>query len=986
MKQILTRQKLLLMLFSIFFLPLSLMAQEMTVKGTIVDKEDGMGLPGVTVLNTRTQSGSISDIDGAFTLSALKDDVLVLSFIGYANQRITVLDASPLKIEMESDMVGLDEIVVIGYGVQKKTDRTGAVAQITAEELNSGSLTDPIQSMQGKAAGVMITRKGGDPNSGFSVRVRGAAGFEAGTEPLYVVDGIPGVDATTIAPEDIETFNVLKDAASTAIYGSRGANGVIIITTKQGKAGQGTVNFNAKLTVDQIAKKVDMLSADELRDFANKNSLTLIDNGANTDWQDEIYRTGFSQNYNVNFSGGNETSNYYASLTHSDWEGILRGTSKERTIGKLNVQHKAIDNRLTLSGSLGATFEQNDYENYGGYNKDDIIYQAISRNPTDPVYNADGSYFGMDRGFNYENPLSVIDNIDNIRDAKRLLGSFKTDFEFFKGFVGSVNLGYMRNDHENSYFRPKGTVYNTADIGAASKSYANDSEKVLEAILSYNELFSNVHSLSAVAGYSWQEKIYNGFNAGGTNPNSSYVKYNNLGTLLSITRNDVGSYKGMSRLIGFFGRVQYNYDSKYFVSASIRRDGSTKFGENNKWGWFPTAAVGWTLTREPFLDNIYWLDNLKVRASYGISGNQNIGEYNGQMYYEPAGMGVNPETGANTIIYTAAKNANPDLKWEQTAETNIGLDFALFRSRVSGSFEYYIKNTTDLLGAYSVPVPPNPADRIWANSGELKNTGFEANVQWYALDYTNFKWKTSVTFSTNKQEVISLGEYASADGVRKEGYLIGRGLIGANNYVSAVIEGESIGIFYLPEYVGLSGDGKFIYTTEAGGYTDEVSAAKRVVAGNATPIAEIGWSNSLTFYKNWSLDFSLRSLVGHDMFNATKMFFDYPGLLPNLNAMPEALDWHAQGRTSGPAVSDIYVEDASFLRLDYVSLGYKFNLRNDKIFKDLKMNISGNNLFTLTNYSGVDPETSLDGLAYGIDQYNVYPKARSYTFGISATF
>lgn len=983
MKKILIRQKLLLLL--VFLLPSLMMAQEISVMGKVIDKGDDMGLPGVTIINTRTQSGAISAPDGSFTLSVLKGDELVFSFIGYANQKITVLDNSFLDITMVSDMVDLEEVVIIGYGVQKKSDKTGAVAQITAEELNSGSLTDPIQSMQGKAAGVMITRKGGDPNSGFSVRVRGAAGFEAGTEPLYVIDGIPGVDATTIAPEDIETFNVLKDAASTAIYGSRGANGVIIITTKKGSAGKGTVNFNAKLSVDNVAKRINMLSADEIRDFASKNSISMIDNGANTDWQDQIYRTGFSQNYNVNFSGGNETSNYYASLTQSDWQGVLKGTAKERTIAKLNVQHKAINNRLTLSGSLGATFEQNDYENYDGYNKDDIIYQAISRNPTDPVYNADGSYFGAEREFNYENPISVIDQIDNIRDAKRMLGSFKADFQFVKGLIGSVNFGYMRDDHESSYFRPKGTVYKAADSGSAKKSYSNDSEKVLETILSYNEMFANVHNVSAVAGYSWQEKIYNGFNAGGTNPNSSFTKYNNLGTLLNITRNDVGSYKGMSRLIGFFGRVQYNFDSRYFVSASLRRDGSTKFGKNNKWGWFPTAAVGWTLTRESFLEDVYWLDNLKLRASYGVSGNQNIGEYNGQMYYVPSGLGINPETGGNTITYTAAKNANPDLKWEQTAETNIGVDFALLKSKVSGSFEYYIKHTTDLLGSYTVPMPPNPADRIWANSGELLNKGVELNVQWYALDYSNFKWKTSLTFSTNKQEVISLGEYASADGVRKEGYLIGRGLIGNNNYVSAVIEGEPIGIFYLPEYVTIL-NGKFVYMTEAGGYTDELNAAKRTVVGNATPKAEFGWSNTVTMYKNWSLDFSLRSLIGHKMYNATKMFFDYPGLLPNLNALPEAIEWYEKGRTSGPAIADIYLEDASFLRLDYLSLGYKFNLKKDNVFKDLKLNVSGNNLFTLTNYSGIDPETSVSGLAYGIDQYNVYPKARSFTFGVSATF
>lgn len=976
--------RITLLFFLMIIVQLSF-AQERVVNGMVTDAGSGEPLPGVTILIEGTTTGTTTTIEGTYTLNSESGQTLRYSYIGYITETVVIEEQNEINVSLKADIEDLGEVVVIGYGVQKKTDKTGAVTQITAEELNGGVVSDPIQAMQGKASGVMITRKGGDPNAGFSVRVRGAAGFEAGTEPLYVVDGVPGVDATTIAPEDIETFNVLKDAASTAIYGSRGANGVIIITTKKGKAGKTSVNFSSKFSVESIAKKLDLLTADELRNFASENGLEMVDNGANTDWQDQIYRTGFSQNYNLNFSGGNEQSNYYASVTHAKWDGILKGTSKERTIGKANFQHKAIENRLTLAGTMGFTFEQNDYENYSAYNKDDVIYQALSRNPTDPVYNEDGSYFTASREFNYENPLSVIENIDNIRDAKRFLGNLKADFELLDGLVASANLGYIRDDHESSYFRPKG-VYAAADNGYASKTYNNTSEKIMELLLSYNNTFSDVHNLSSILGYSWQERIYNGFNAGGANPNSEYVKYNNLGTLLDVTRNDIGSYKGMSRLIGFFGRVQYNYDSKYFVSASLRRDGSTKFGENNRWGWFPTAAIGWTLTQEEFLNDIGWLNNLKLRASYGVSGNQNIGEYNGQLYYIPSGTGVNPETGDNTIIYTAAKNANPNLKWEQTAETNIGIDFSVLKSKLSGSIELYLKNTTDLLGSYTVPVPPYPADRLWANSGELRNMGVEFNAQYFAVDRKNITWKTNLTFSHNQQEVLDLGEFAPADGVRKEGYLSGRGLIGNNNYVSGVIKGESIGSFYLPTYEGLTGDGKFLYRSTSGGYTDEISSAQRSVVGNATPLAEIGWSNNITLFENWSIDFAFRSLVGNQMFNATRMFFDYPGLIPNLNGLPDAIDWYEQGRLSGPNVSDLYVENATFLRLDYFAASYRFNLTEIDWIQDLRLSVSGNNLFTLTNYSGIDPETSVSGLAYGIDQYNVYPKARTLTFGLTATF
>ncbi len=961
-------------------------AQERTVTGKVTDAESGESLPGVTVIIKGTQQGAITMFDGTYSLQAAADDVLVFSFLGFVTEEILVGNQSVINVALEDEVMGLDEVVVIGYGVQRREDKTGAVSQVTAEELNRGSLTDPIQAIQGKSSGVMVTKKGGDPNAGFSVTIRGASGFESNTQPLYVIDGVPGVDPTTISPEDIETFDVLKDAASTAIYGSRGSNGVIIITTKQGKAGKSVVNFNATLSVDQVSNTLDLLSAKELRAYVSDNNISdFADNGASVDWQDEIYDTGITQNYNVNFSGGSETSNYYASITHADWEGVLKGTSKERTNAKFNFTHRAIDDRLTLNGSLGGTFEKNDYENYNSYNKDDVIFQALQRNPTDPVRNEDGSFFQYNRGFNYENPLAVINKIDNVRDAKRFLGNFKAQFEFFDGFKGTVNLGYIRDDSQSSYFRPN-DIYSASEKGFAEKRYENNTQKMIEGYFNYDKTFNLDHNLSAVAGYSWHESVYDGFNAGGSDPSSDFIKYNNFGSLLDVTRNNIGSYKGMWRLIGFFGRVQYNYQHKYFLSASLRHDGSTKFGANNEWGTFPTVAAGWTMSQEDFMQGIDWLTNLKLRASYGVAGNQEIGEYNAQMYYRPDALSVNPATGENVIIYTAAKVANPDLKWEQTTEVNVGIDFAMFRSRLSGSLEFYQKKTTDLLGAYSVPVPPNPAPTLWANSGEVENRGVELSLQYFAIDRSNFRWKTNLAVSHNQQELVNLGEYAPADGVRKEGWIEGRGLIGQSNWVTGIIKGESIGSFYLPQYVGLSEEGAMLYRTASGGVTDEISSASRTIAGSALPDLEIGWSNSLTFYDNWNLDFSFRSLIGNDVFNATQMLFDYPGNLPNRNVVPEALAWKEMGRTSGPAVSDLYVEDASFLRLDYLSLGYTLNTENFKWIENLKLSVSGNNLFTLTKYSGLDPETNVDGLAFGIDQYNVYPKTRSFSFGISATF
>lgn len=989
--------------FSIVFLLLtaSVFAQQIEVSGTVVDADDGLPLPGVTVLEKGTTNGTVTDFDGKYKISVAEAATLVFSFVGYESQEIAAT-AGRIDVNLAIKSAMLEELIVIGYGTQKKTDKTGAVAQVKAEELNGGVITDPIQSMQGKAAGVMITKKGGDPNAGFAVKIRGASGFESNTQPLYVVDGIPGVDPTTVAPEDIETFNILKDAASTAIYGSRGANGVILITTKRGelakKGGKAisNVNFNSKVSFDRVARKLGVLNADEMRGFANtllQNSgqpgwtvdSVFKDGGANTDWQDEIYRTGITTSNNLSFSGGTEQSSYYASLTHADWQGVMRGTDKERTIAKVNLMHKAFDDRLTISGSLSGTFEKNDYENYDGWDKDDIIYQALQRNPTDPVYNSDGSYNKKTRVFNYENPIATINEVQNVRDAKRFLGNLKADLEIVKNLIGSVNIGYIRDDHQSSYFRPSG-LYATADNGEARKEYNNNAQKLIEVTFNYTKTFNEKHNLNLLGGYSWQESVYEGFWAQGRDAQSDYIGSNDLGILNDVQYGDIDSWKGKWNLIGFFARAQYNYMGKYYISASIRRDGSSKFGENNKWGWFPTTSVGWNIHEEDFMDNVTWLDQLKLRASYGISGNQEIGEYRSLVAWETSGKAINPETGQEVVTFRPAWNANPNLKWEETSEVNIGIDFAFFNSRLSGSLDVYQKKTTDLLGSYDVPVPPNLARRTFANSGELQNKGIELFLQSYVVDKSNFKWKTMLNVSHNQSKMLDLGEYFNEeDGVRKEGFISGRGMVGEEYYVTGIIEGQEIGAFYLPKYVTIK-DGKFIYESKTGGFTDKLVDAQRYIVGTAAPDIELGWSNSLSFFRNWTLDFAFRAMIGNDVYNATQMFFDYPGNLPSLNAVPEAIDWYDKERETSSTIADFYVEDASFLRLDFVSIGYDFNMNNVKMIQKLRVYVASNNLFTVTGYSGIDPETSVDGLSFGIDQYNVYPKTRTLTFGLNATF
>jgi iron complex outermembrane receptor protein len=663
----------------------------------------------------------------------------------------------------------------------------------------------------------------------------------------------------------------------------------------------------------------------------------------------------------------------------------MKGTSKDITTARISVNQKAINDRLTLAGNLMAAFEKNDYENYDGWDKDDIIYQAISRNPTDPVYDSAGNYYQANREFNYENPIAIIDNVTNNRNAKKILGALKADFEIIDGLVASVNLGYIHDDNTTNYFRPA-NLYASADNGYGKKQYSSNTQKLIEITGLYSKNFNERHNLNALLGYSWQEDVYSGFYSQGGDAQSNYAGPDNLAVLNEVNWGSIGSWKGQWNLIGFFGRVQYNYKSRYFISASLRRDGSSKFGENNKWGWFPTAAIGWSLDQEKWLSDVKWLNQLKLRASYGISGNQEIGEYRSMVLWQPTGVATNPETGKQVVTFGPAWNANPDLKWEETTEYNVGVDFAVFNSRLSGSIEVYYKITDDLLGEYTVPVPPNLANKTFANSGSMSNKGIELYLQAYPVTTAKFSWKTALTVSRNKTKILDLGTYFEEGQVRKEGYISGRGMVGDEFYVTGIMEGGEIGAFYLPTYVALSDSGAFIYKSITGGYTTDLSKAQRTVIATATPKFEIGWSNLLTLGKHWALDFAMRAWIGNHVYNATQMFFDVPGNMPNLNGMPEAIDWHNQGRTSSASLAEFYVEDASFLKLDYISLSYDFNVAKIKWLKKLSLFVSANNVFTITGYSGVDPETTVNGLSYGIDQYNVYPKTRAYTAGVKVTF
>lgn len=995
--------KLRFVLLSLAILILNIgYAQQRTITGKITDKETGEPMIGVTVVLKGTTIGTTTDVDGNYRLSAGPDETIVFSFIGYKRIEIPAKDQSAINVQMTAEYESLDEMIVIGYGVQKKTDKTGAVSQITSDELIGGAVTDPLQSIAGKAAGVVVTKGGGNPTDDAKIKIRGSAGISGATNtnPLYVIDGVPGADPNMVSPNNIETYNILKDAASTAIYGSQGANGVIIITTKSGSEGVSTLNFSSTTSVNNIAKKLDLLNAADYKEYATKYNLNniFVDGGAVTDWQDEIYRTAISQQFNLSASGGGKGSTYYGSLSQQNNNGIIEQSSRNRTIGNLNLSHKAFNNKLTIKGGVNVAFEEDGLVKLGSNSRDDILYQTYRRNPTDSIFSSNGDYaykrINDSRGFDYVNPMAILFEQTRKDERTKFLGNISAELEIVRGLNFKVAASYLSSDKRYTYYRPAEMYGGQGnDLGEGQRYYELYTQKTLESTLNYLKTFNELHNLNLLIGYSWQENNFSKFGVNARNSQSTTVGTDNMKSFLDLVYGDASSEANMSRLIGFFARAAYNFNDKYYIGGSIRTDGSSKFGENNKWGIFPTASVGWNIHSEDFMKSAEWLSQLKLRASYGVSGNQSFGAYFSRSVFEPGDIVIDPITGNQILTWLAQRNVNPNLKWEQTAEINGGLDFALFDSRISGSFELYRKNTTNMLNEYSVPVPPNKYGKTWANSGSMTNDGFEFFVTAYVVDLANFDWKTTIGLSQNSAKITDLGEYWSENDSKK-GWISGQGIVGGDNWTMYVDSGQPIGNFYLYEYVGVE-KGKALYLNRVKvkeSEADSVPAGKlltiedRYIAGNSTPKMELSWSNSFTFFKNWNLDFAFRGLFGQQVYNHTNSYFSSPIFFPNANVMQNATKYMDEGFFGQFTVpSDEFLEDASFVRLDYLSLGYNFNIKSNYI-KNIKLSVMGNNLLVLTNYSGADPEMTIDGLDYGVDTFSLYPKSRTFSFAINATF
>lgn len=954
-------------IFMIFMLFLSVSAfaqNKKLITGTINDNAK-MPLPGVNIVEMGTTNSTATDENGKFVIEAKTGSTLVISSIGYKPQNV-VIEASTTTVELtlEEDAIALEgvEIVAVGYGSMRKSDLTGAISSVKGDDLVKGVISSTEQALQGKVAGLAVSQSTGDPASGATLRLRGGTSLTASNNPLIVVDGIAGVDINVIQPSDIKSVDVLKDASAAAIYGSRGANGVIIITTKSGSQ-KTQVVYNGYTGISEASNNLDLLSASQWRGYVRENNITdAVDYGGNTNWQKELQQTAFTQSHNLSITSGNETSNLRTSILYLNNEGVVKTTGLERLSANIAGTQYAADKALKFDTGLFANIDKWQPLDYR------IFERSFNLNPTIPVRDANGKFTEVGGTLN-ENPVEIQTNRKADNERHRVLGYFKTEAKFLNDFTATVNLSLEHNATQADVYKPSYAVMEgRTERGYGQKTYAEYTNAQLEAFLAYNKLV-NRHSINLMGGYSYYENIYKGFGAQRSGFVTDLFGYNNLGAGYNYRLGDVYSYKGKSNLVSFFGRANYSYDGKYMFTGTVRRDGSSRFGANNKWGVFPSASVAWRISEENFLDGTdNWLSNLKLRAGYGVTGNQDgIGEYKSlsilgvgrDSYYDPA-------TGTWALAYSPIQNPNRDLKWESTKQLNIGLDFSLF-DRITGSIEYYDKQTEDLLYTYQVPQPPYLVGTMLANVGDLSNKGIEVTLNANIINNENFTWDTNFNFARNRQKIEKLSNQTYKTDVIYSGSL--HGLSGMSNQFSQVIkEGYPVGTFWGPKAQGLDENGNII--------VDEESSE----IGNALPDFTLGFGMNFT-YKNFDFGWTGYGMFGQDVLNATDMMLNDPNRLPSYNVSD---DYIGSGITSAPQYSSHWIEDASFFRLQTVTLGYTIPFKDSK--SKLRLYVTGQNLAVFTNYKGVDPEVNYSGLeSPGIDRFNNYPRPRTFTFGLNFT-
>ena len=977
------------MLFSgIVLLGTSALLAQQKVTGTIKDP-DGVLIPGVSVSEKNTSNGVVSDFDGLYEITTSgKGAVLVFSYMGYLTQEITVGNQSTLNVVFQEDTQKLSEVVVIGYGTQKRADVTSAVATVKSEDFVQGNVKDAAQLIQGKVAGLTVSAPSGDPTAGSQIKLRGISSISGGTGPLVLVDGVPG-SLNTVAPEDIASIDVLKDGSATAIYGTRGTNGVIIITTKKGNYSvKPTIEYNGYASLSTIANELDFLDASELRQKWDEgytfNGANLQDYGASTNWVDEITRDAYSQVHNVIFRGGSESTNLTASLNYRDIEGIFLKSDNKKYTGRINVNHAMFDNKLKTN--MGFIVSEQSFNALGdGTSFNTYIYrQALIRNPTEPVKAEDGSWFERDVYF-YDNPVGYIEETIGENRYRNVRFDASMSYDFNDHFKVKALYTRKGNSSIRGFYQTKNHVSTVkySQDGFASRGTDDYIGNYGQITADYDQDFGK-HKVTALVGYNYEDNTNEGFWANNRRFPTDGFTYNNIGSGQGLQEGEagLGSYKNSDKLIAFFSRVTYNYDDRYLLMASLRHEGSSRFGEDNKWGSFPGVSVGWRINQESFLQEADWLDNLKLRAGYGVTGINA-----GANYQALSGL-----TYGDYFLYDGqwirelvpSRNANPNLKWEKKKELNFGLDFGFLDDRISGAVDYYSRTTSDALFNYSVPTPPYFYGTIAANVAEIKNSGLEFLLNVTPFKTENFQWTANLTYSTNTNEIVSLSndEFQLTNDFFDQGYASEPIQVSTHR----VQEGQPLGNFFGLKSVDITDDGIWLIETPDGDIipATESTTEDRQILGNGLPKAYFSWNNTVR-YKNWDFNLNLRGALDYQILNFSRMYYENPTV--SYNTLDTAYD-----PVYGKAVlNDVqrlvshYVEDGDFLKIDNVTLGYTLPKKALKFADSFRIYASALNLATFTGYKGIDPEVNRDGLAPGNDERDKYPSTRTFSLGINFT-
>jgi TonB-linked SusC/RagA family outer membrane protein len=978
-------------------------------------------LPGVTVVLKNTKIGTTTNPDGSFELTVpAPSGTLAVSFVGYLTKEVSLNGQLSIRISLTEDIKALEEVVVVGYGTQKKKDITGAVSSLDTKEFNKGVQTSVDQLIAGRAAGVQTTQASAEPGGGVSIRIRGANSINANNEPLYVIDGLP-IDNSPVVPgsplvtdgatrnplnalnpNDIESVEILKDASATAIYGSRGANGVVLITTKKGAKGGLTVNYNVYGAYQKVTRTVPMLSAPQYISLLNDlrkdqgqpaeftpDQIAAI--GKGTDWQKEIFREAYAQNHQLAFSGGQDKLNYYASFNYLNQEGVVSSSGIKRYVGRANLAYT--DDKFKFGVNLNTSQVKDDFVPNGlSINESaGIINTAIFQDPTLPVRNADGSY-GETQIVNLENPVALANEVFDVAETNRTFGTVFGEYFFTPAFSAKINVGSDRQNARRDSYITRLTKRARGTNGVADAQANNTQNNLIEFTARYNKSLGSSHQLEALAGYTYQQFEVNSFGAGSMNFASDAFLTDNLAAGAKTTF-DVGSFRSKNQLLSYLGRVNYNLLDKYLLTASFRADGSSKFGQNNKYGFFPSLALGWRIKDENFLQDVQLVSDLKLRGSYGLTGNQDIGSYKSLVLLGPQGQASYDGTSYVGISTTQLPNA--DLKWETTSQLDVGADFGILDNRITGTLDYFYKETKELL--LQLPVPRTTGfSTTFQNVGGMKNQGIEIGINTVNLQGP-VTWRTNLNFSRVRNEVTELAGLPQIlqgeAGFSKEFSII---RVGAplNAFYGYVVEG----VFQQGEDMAASAQplaqpGEYRYKDV--NQDGIITTADRTILGSPFPDYTFGISNDFS-YGPFSFSFFVQGVQGSSVFNLNRTESENPNSFRRNRLAESYTDrWTPQHPTnensSGIAPKVAYasninsraVEDASYIRLKNVQLSYTLPVSKLRYIKGAQLYVTGQNLVTLTNYTGSDPEVSAFGSSNVRADYNAYPLTRTYTVGIN---